>query len=877
MQSGFAFYSQSLLQGLYKESGFDLKECCLLIGGAVEDPLTDLLQKSMGEDKMSETISHLTLEILFLLTGEDYIVVKKTSSDGCGAPVCEGLGRPMSPITEPPPSTPIHERNNKKILDLTKKMVELLSGEISIRYQDVTVYFSMEEWEYIGGHRDLYKDAMMEDHRPLTSPVPSSERRPPERCPRPLLPQDHQKRILLMDGDKISETIFYLTLEILILLTGEDYTIVKKTYSDGCQASVCEGLSRPLSPIPEPPPHPPIHEKNNREKVLELTKKMTELLTGEVPIRCQDVTVYFSMEEWEYIEGHRDLYKEAMMEDNQPLTSLVPSNKRRPPERFPRPLLPQDHQLLNQAEDVTNINADGAYVRGDERCTKGIPTDDWTRSREGHLISSNNGVIPQDSYKEHVINPAISSALHCKDLFFDPLKKVLSCNSPPTDMGNKSHRKDVQHQQVYTGKKPHSCSECGKCFTQKLHLLIHERSHTGEKPYSCSECGKCFNRKSHLLIHERIHIGEKPYSCSECGKSFTQKSSLDAHQRIHTGEKPYLCSECGKCFNVKSSLDAHQRIHTGEKPYSCSECGKCFNQKSYLVIHERSHIGEKPYLCLECGKCFSTKSSLVTHKRNHTGEKPYSCLECGKCFNQKSNFDIHKRSHTGENPYSCSQCGKCFTQKSHLDRHQRIHIAEKPYSCSECGKCFNQKSSLDRHQKIHTGEKPYSCSECGKCFNRKSHLLIHERIHIGEKPYSCSQCGKGFTQKSSLDAHQRIHTGEKPYSCSECGKCFTQKSYLVIHERSHIGEKPYLCLECGKSFSVQSSLVIHKRSHTGENPFSCSQCGKCFSAKSTLVRHERSHTGEKPYSCLECGKCFHVKSSLARHQRSHTGEKTYSC
>ncbi|KAG9466623.1 hypothetical protein GDO78_016351 [Eleutherodactylus coqui] len=144
----------------------------------LQDPVSDLLQKriplmdtaEMDGDKMSETILHLTLEILFLLTGEDYTVVK-ASSDGCGAPVCEGLGRPLSPITESPPHPLIRKRNNKeKILELTKKMTELLTGEVPIRCQDVTVYFSMEEWEYIGGHRDLYKDIMMEDHRPLTSP-----------------------------------------------------------------------------------------------------------------------------------------------------------------------------------------------------------------------------------------------------------------------------------------------------------------------------------------------------------------------------------------------------------------------------------------------------------------------------------------------------------------------------------------------------------------------------------------------------------------------------------------------------------------------------------------------------------------------------------
>ncbi|XP_075185763.1 gastrula zinc finger protein XlCGF66.1-like isoform X1 [Anomaloglossus baeobatrachus] len=147
------------------------------------------------------------------------------------------------------------------------------------------------------------------------------------------------------DEDKIMEKIFSLNLEIIFHLTGEDYTLVK-TSSDRCQAPVCEGQGGTLSSIPGPPPHPPIHEDVKDQKVLDFTNKMLELLTGEVPIRCQDVTVYFSMEEWEYLEGHKERYKEVMMEEPQPRTSPGLSSTRTTPERCPAPPPPpQDPQV----------------------------------------------------------------------------------------------------------------------------------------------------------------------------------------------------------------------------------------------------------------------------------------------------------------------------------------------------------------------------------------------------------------------------------------------------------------------------------------------------------------------------------------------------
>ncbi|XP_073516235.1 uncharacterized protein [Phyllobates terribilis] len=582
-----------------------------------------------------------------------------------------------------------------------------------------------------------------------------------------------------MDRDKMAERILHLTLEILFRLTGKDYTVVKKTSSERCQAPVSEGWGRHLSPITGPPPHPLIHEDINDQKILELAYKMIELLTGEVPIRCQDVAVYFSMEEWEYLEGHKDLYKDIMMEVPQPLTSPDLSSKRTTPERYPRPLLPQDCKQEDpnvpqdhQGEDLTHINTTETYVRGDERCKEEIPTYDYpdncTRRSEGQLTSSvfksHDLEIPQDTIEVNAITTDISSSLHCKDLSSSPMKQVLSSDSLPTTKENQNKKISIKKQTAHKGKKPFSCSENGNSFTLEKYFLKHQKIHTAENRFFCSKYGKCFNQKSDFVKHQRIHTGEKPFTCSECGKCFNHNSALVKHQRIHTGEKPFSCSECGKCFNQKAHLNIHQRTHTGEKPFSCSECGKCFIDKSALIKHQRIHTGEKPFSCSECGKCFNYKSALVKHQRIHTGETPFSCSECGKCFNYKSDFVKHQRTHTGEKPFSCSECGKCFNDKSSLVKHQRTHTGEKPFSCSECGKCFNQKSDLIKHQRTHTGEKPFSCSECRKCFNQKSALVKHKRTHTGEKPFSCTKCGKCFNQKSTLVRHQRTHTVEKPFS-----------------------------------------------------------------------------------------------------------------
>ncbi|GBO03929.1 Gastrula zinc finger protein xFG20-1 [Araneus ventricosus] len=106
------------------------------------------------------------------------------------------------------------------------------------------------------------------------------------------------------------------------------------------------------------------------------------------------------------------------------------------------------------------------------------------------------------------------------------------------------------------------CSECGKSFKWKSHIVVHYRTHTGEKPFPCDRCDKCFSTKGKLNTHLRTHTGEKPYSCDQYDKSFSQKCSLDRHSRTHTGERPYKCPMCEKAFNTSSNRNKHcKNVH----------------------------------------------------------------------------------------------------------------------------------------------------------------------------------------------------------------------------------------------------------------------------------------------------------------------------
>ncbi|XP_066437150.1 zinc finger protein 154-like [Eleutherodactylus coqui] len=481
------------------------------------------------------------------------------------------------------------------------------------------------------------------------------------------------------DRNKMTERIIKLTLEIIYLLTGEDYIIVKKSTDEQLTPlnfpCLPGGWSQTQITTMLPPFQLLVHERSDAQKIIQKTNKIIELLTEEVPVRCQDVTVHLSMEEWEYLEGHKDQYKDIMMEDHQPLTPQDEYSRSNSAEACASPIHSQDgpeevHSVPQDDQGEVLINIKGDVMVGEELQTRAdgqnedreIPSKlskadyHYTNNLDGHLVKyPEHEVELKDACGEDLFTPHIPSVPPVRDLSSDP-EETSSNHS--------------QKNKIF------KCSECGRGFKKKFNLTMHKRTHKDERPFSCTECGKRFNRKSGLIGHERIHTGEKPYLCTECGRCFTQRSILVEHQKFHAAVKPFSCLDCGRGFIQKSDLVIHQRIHTGEKPYFCSECGKCFTRKQHLEIHRKVHTGEKPFSCSECGKCFKQKSDLLRHQKVHTGERPFSCLECERSFTRKSALIEHQRSHTGEKPYSCPDCSMKFALKSHLVKHQTIHTQD---------------------------------------------------------------------------------------------------------------------------------------------------------------------------------------------------------
>ncbi|KAM5140544.1 uncharacterized protein ACMZJ9_014414 [Mantella aurantiaca] len=442
----------------------------------------------------------------------------------------------------------------------------------------------------------------------------------------------------------------------------QDDIVVKKTSGDG-QNSIMVPLHSLLIP-----------ERNNEQKILEVTQKMTDLLMGEIgnwshfnvhikEEKKREEEMDSVMKEWKYIEKHKDLYKDVMKENRPPLTS---------PERCPRPLHSRDptqeHQEIPQEDQV-----DGSSNRNPpERCSRPLYSQDSTQEHQE---------IPQEDQEAEVFDIKIKVKEEEEEEEIYVRENQLSMKEaemmvtiikeePSLDVSTGGHHgwnTSDGHLMLSAdySQEDNGMAQYSKAVTQNIHRKLTPKVRSLD-----------FLEGSNDKLHTIITNVQSSFHSAK-------KSPDPSNPEESSSKKLHPFQDCEKLFIKTQDLVAPQRIHNIKKPFSCTECEKCFMKKTHLIEHQRTHTGEKPFSCQECEKSFANKSDLVRHHRIHTGEKPFPCTECGKSFSEKVKLRIHQRVHTGEKPFSCPKCGKCFSDKGNCSRHMRTHIGEKVYSSSE--------------------------------------------------------------------------------------------------------------------------------------------------------------------------------------------------
>ncbi|KAM5138920.1 uncharacterized protein ACMZJ9_016381 [Mantella aurantiaca] len=775
---------------------------------------------------ITEMILNLTLEIIYLLTGEDYGPLKKSPNENVtlrSHTIVSELRRSQSPFMEPPPPSLRPERN-KKILQVTNKIIELLSGEVPIRCQDVTVYFSMEEWEYIEGHKDLYEDVMMEDEE--TYDTEANDK--PDSCPADFmlslnkgLNEDSSKSIQLKNFQDVGNNIAPIL------------RCLEKVYSHGRNASQDQTLPLVLEVSTSPA----------REGHDSCVKKLPRLQPREELSILNDVA-----------------FKDKEQIDINNIAETADSNF------YPKTESPNRHDKQLESKFCEGQNVADADISLTLKNTFPGNTDPFKHMS----VMQNNFIASPDQTSMEYEDVETDEGVRGLE---DPYEDPRFAHSPLNE--------EIVfnlHDASYTGNKLFVCSECGECFHKSSQLVEHHRLHSTEKPFACPECGKQFADRANVIAHQLVHVklrvpvgerssGEGLVVCSECGLTFVTSSAFEEHQKVHRQEKAFVCLVCGKSFSRKGHLSNHKKIHNGGKRIPPSEgSNKCFPYSGYTR--------KRSFLCPECGKCFPSRCHLDRHQRVHTGEKPFSCSECNKRFTDRSGLVIHQRIHTGEKPYACDDCGKRFRDRSGLVVHQRTHTGEQPYKCLQCGKCFHNRTRLEHHKSVHAEEKVFTCPQCDQVFLDVAAFALHHRTHFAELPQGSYP--PHLFSKQDQEAPQL-------YLCPECGKSFDDPSVLSLHIETHR-------ISQAKDFSepthfepqqkiVTAKLYPHSDDQSSEfadpdfqetdGSHSCSQCSQRFSDLSSLVAHEQQHSEEKPYQCTKCGECFVLKGYLMKHLETH--------
>ncbi|XP_068112192.1 oocyte zinc finger protein XlCOF8.4-like [Hyperolius riggenbachi] len=419
---------------------------------------------------VNKRILNLTLEIIYLLTGEDYVPRRKSSDHVTAGSHPHEFGvRSQSPTMESTPLSLTPERNCKKILQLTSKIIELLTGE---------------DIDYLEEDRNIYKDVKIEEHQAPKVCDGSSNRNPPERSTGPLYFQDsaqeHQsisKECTQTLEDTSENDEAEDVQEVKAVIVTQMYDEDEPCKEEEILPETCTGVYRNSSE--EPPTSPPSFEMDEN-------------------VQEEHATLGNNLHSSDFYSISRD-------------SGCFP----------------------NVADAVTpTIGRGGDQVFICSDCGESFLCKSHLVSHQKFHLGKKQYVCSTCgkcfAYNSHLVRHQIThtgekpySCEDCGKCFTQKSyltlherchtgEKPFSCSECGKCFARNASL--CMHQRIHTGEKPFSCSDCGKTFSQKSYLMLHQTCHQGSKPYSCPQCGKCFTTNCYLVKHQRTHVGDKPHS-----------------------------------------------------------------------------------------------------------------------------------------------------------------------------------------------------------------------------------------------------------------------------------------------------------------------------------------------------------------------------
>ncbi|XP_073444436.1 uncharacterized protein [Dendrobates tinctorius] len=498
--------------------------------------------------QISENIFNLTLEIMCLLTGEDCVVVKKTSGERV-APlssphVSEGWSRTQSPVTGSSPY------NEQKILAITFRIIQQLTGEEPKKHKTSNSFGV----EIVGRCKE---DMVASNHR-VPPPGPVVKKLP------------HYKTTIVKEESSQEESgASSVLLEDTVGLSkcikeepdsSEDGNI---TDSEFCTSG---------TPTEQ---HPPVHFKHESSPSDEGLDHNEPSSTGHIQytsVRIKEEPVPYeggNITDTDYTSTHDIQYtcfqiKKETVSDEE--GSFADTDEYGPTACRRYTAYGSDEET-DSCEEANASETDGFTPADHAKQYPSTHSEPASTMYGGNQLQNDFLIFGEGSSFDTDVSALIK---HAQTKYsFAPIEEGSGSDEGEVTTSTETHiSKDRPQAKTSSGTDEAVAGEEGSASQVK-------------KDYKCSECSEVFVRRSDFANHRRNHRRER-LTCSECGKLFSNKPSLLNHLTGHTGEKPYSCPVCGKCFTRNSNLIVHQAIHMERSPLGARNVGDFIYLKPVL-------------------------------------------------------------------------------------------------------------------------------------------------------------------------------------------------------------------------------------------------------------------------------------------------------